>query len=116
MKDPYENCTQGLLNKKDIENIKILTTLQGEDIKEIFRTTKNIELSINSIALKLDEIIRDNNTIKVKVDEHLEGSEERVLENDRNTSFRKVGCWAFGVIFAGGVAAGYKILTDHFTR
>ncbi|MFA5299605.1 MAG: hypothetical protein WC389_15560 [Lutibacter sp.] len=109
-KELYGHCTQGLLNKKDIENIKILTSLQSEDIREIFRGTKAIELKLESIIAKLDEVIRDNNSVKVKVDDHIEGSEERIKENDRNTSFRKVGCWAIGVIYIAGIGALVKLL------
>ena len=93
-----DKCTQGELNKKDIENIKILSQGQSSDIKEIFRIIRNIELQNATMIAKLDEAIRDNHALKTEVKDHLEQSESRIKDINANTTFRKVGCWFFGSI------------------
>ena len=136
-----DKCTQGELNKKDIENIKILSQGQTDDIKEIFRIIRNIELQNATMIEKLDESMRNHSLQKIeakeKLDEsirnhslqkieakeevegvkkdlkeHLAQSEGRIKDIEKNSTFRKVGCY-----FLGGVsllAIGSAI--DRFIR
>ena len=103
-----EKCTQGELNKKDIENIKILSQGQSSDIKEIFRIIRNIELQNATMIAKLDEAIRDNHALKTEVKDHLEQSEKRVVDINKNTMFRTIGCWLFGVIISTALITGIQ--------
>jgi len=105
------DCIQGQLNKKDIENIKILSHCQSEDIKEIRNSLHKIELAIADMTGKLNASLKENADGKEKLDAHLECSESRVEDIKLNSIFRKVGVWAIGIIYIALVGVGINRLT-----
>ena len=104
-------CTQGELNKKDIENIKVLSASHSDDIKDIKCTLHRLEILITTMTAKLDEAIRENQESKHNLHAHLEDYKTRTEDIKKNTLFRQIGVWAFGVIFTVGVGAIAKVLT-----
>jgi len=105
------DCTQGQLNKKDIENIKIISHCQSEDIKDIKTSLHKIEVSIAEMKGILNASLKENAECKKKLDAHLECSESRVEDIKLNSIFRKVGVWAIGIIYIALVGVGISRFT-----
>ena len=102
------DCLQG---KHNSDSIHALTQLLAEQntrhLMYVEKTNDKIgtlQVDITEIKtmlkVKIDYMENEISEEKGKVKNHLDKSEDRIKEYDKNTSFRIVGVWAIGILFA----------------
>lgn len=90
-----ENCSQGQRNAQDIQKLFDLVESRNSELLSMRADITEIK---TLLQVKIEHIDAEVKRNKEEIKEHLADSKERIQNVDKNTDFRRVSIWVFGVI------------------